>query len=178
MILKIPIKQKITILGVGFLASLLLLLIIYVMFAQVIVDFLINSIDNQIILSLIILGLLMLSFVISLIVGFLITDDIRKTSILKASIMSFLVNFIIILVISYVSLIIFYPNVFSEVSGLEIILIFPQVIIYFSIYILIHPFYLFIISSFVYFIIFIIFLEIYYESKALRKKEYEPSYRR
>lgn len=176
--MKIPIKQKITILGVGFLASLLLLLIIYVLFAQVIVDYLINSLDNLIILSLIILGLLMLSFIISLVVGFLITDNIKETSVLKASVMSFLVNFFLIVIISYISMFIFYPNVFSEVSGLETLLIFPQVIIYFSIYILSHPFYLFIVSSFVYFIIFIIFLEIYHERKPLRKIEYKPSYRR
>lgn len=175
--MKLEIKKILSIIGLGFISSLLVLLILEVVFAQVLVDFIISNVDNQLILSLIVLGLLLFTFIVSIVIGFLVSSEIKKIVIIKASIMAFIINFIIINIISYVSMWIFYPEVFSEVSGLEVFLIFPQVILYFSMYMLSHPFYLFILSSLIYFIVYVIFLEQYYEQKPLKKIHYKKNYR-
>lgn len=176
--MKIPLKQKVSIVGIGFISSLLILLIIYVLFARVIVDFIMNNIAETLILGVIVFGLLLLSFIISITIGFLITDEIRRDTVIMASMMSLLTLFTIILIVSYTSMAILYPGIYSKTRGPEAILIFPQVILYFSIYVLDHPFYLFIISSFVYFIIFTLYLESYYQRKPYIRKKYEPTYRR
>jgi len=173
----LDLKQKLNILIIGFFSSLLLTLIFYAFFAQIIVDIILTNIDNSLVLMFIIIGFLLINFILTLFAGFLVAEGVKETAILRASGMSLAINFLIITVLSYVSLWVIYPSVFSEAPGLEFFIIFPQVIMYFSIYILPHPFYLFILSSFIYHVIYVIFLENYYEEKPFQRKEYKQKYR-
>jgi len=155
-------KEIINILGVGIGISLLIFLIIQVGFAQLLTDFVINNIDKQFTLSLIIFGLLFISFLSSIITGQLITKYLSKISVLYASVMAFFGSLFALIIISYVTLFWYNPELFRNVHGLALFLIFPQVIITFTIYYLGNIIFLFIFSIVSYYLFFIIFLNSFY----------------
>lgn len=163
--MNISLKQKINIMIVGGVSTLLILLMVETAFAQIISDFLIGHISDNLILFIIILGLFVFTIIISIVVGIFITKDIRRLSVLKASIMSLSCLLLFLFIISNATLFIRYKEIYSEIHGLQIVLIFPQVLIYFSIYILGDVFLLFILEIVVYYIFFVFFLENFYEGK-------------
>ncbi|MFX1237588.1 MAG: hypothetical protein ACFE8P_07690, partial [Promethearchaeota archaeon] len=167
--MNLKINKILTVLVMGFLASLVALLILYALFARVVLDLLVNNLSNHGLLSVIILGLLLLSSVIALVVSLMIVDDVKESSILKSVFMSYVASFLVIALISYISVFIVYPEVFYHVNGFEMILEFSQVIVIFSVYMLPHPFYLTILNQIVYLLSFIVFLEAYYEKKEPKK---------
>ncbi len=163
--MEISIKKKLNILGIGSISTLLILLMVETFFAQLISDFLIENISNNLILFIIILGLFLFTIIISSIIGYIITKDMTQKSVFKASIMSLGCLLLFLFIFSNGSLLIAYPNVYSKISGFEIVPIFPHVLVYFSIYILGDVFNLFILIIIVYYVFFIIFLEKLYEVK-------------
>ncbi len=163
--INITIKRKINIIGIGSLSTLLILLMAEVLFAQILTDTILNSINDNIMLLIIMMGMFLFTIIISIIVGYFITQDITRKSVLKTTIMSFLCLLLSLFVISNVSLFIAYRSVYSEIHGFEILFIFPQVLIYFSIYILGDVFSLFIFEIIVYYVFFIFFLEKFYKVK-------------
>jgi hypothetical protein len=167
----IIITRKLAIFGIGLIGNLFILLILYALFSQLLVDFVIGNISNQVVLGLIILGLMMISLIISIPISLWITNDVKRRVIYKSMLVSFIGTFIILYILSYVSLFYLYPDVFSEVEGLFILLIFPQVIMNFSIYVLSHPFYLVIIVGVIYFALYVVFLDFYYEAKITSNRQ-------
>ena len=157
--MNISLTKKLNIFGTGVLSTLLLLVMIEAGFAQVISDLLIENINDNLILLIIILGLFIFTIFISLFVGFYIPEDISRNAVFRASRLSFIGVLLFLFVISNTFLFIFYPNVYSKVHGFEILPIFPQVLVYFGIYILDNVFYLFILTIVVYYLFFVIFLE-------------------
>lgn len=168
---RINIGDKITVVILGMIFSVMIFFIIYTAFAQIFTDFLIQNFDDVTNLSIITITLLFLSFIASIGVGLLICTDINKSVVLKASIMAFMINFLILILISYFSIFILYPETFTNIVGFQVVLIFPQIIIYFCIYTIGNIFYAFILIQFIYFIIFIIFLEEFFQ---YRKIKYKP----
>lgn len=162
---RISIKQKISVAGLGSISTLLVLLMSEVMFAQFLTDTLIGNINDNLMLLVIITGLFLLTIVIAFILGYFITQDIALKSVRNASIMSLLCLVLFLFGVANGSLFIFYRDVYSEVSGFEILWIFPQVLVYFSIYVLNDAFSLFILEIIVYYVFFIFFLEKLYEFK-------------
>jgi hypothetical protein len=163
---EIPVGKKLNIFLLGIVASLLLYFVFQTLFASVIVDVFLGTFENQFILFLIILGFETIALIISIPVSFWITDDIQRSSVYKAALFSYLFNVVFLIVISYISLLVLYPEVFSEVSGAEIILIFPTVLVYFSIYVLGLPIYFFILSIFTYYLFFIILIDRFYKYRS------------
>jgi len=163
--MNLNLKQIISVVGIGFMASLVILLMIYTAFAQIITDFLIDNISDNVILLVIIIGLFIFTIIISVIVGFFITGNISRNSVLKASVLSLLCLVGVLFIISNGILFFYYSNIYDLVYGFEVLLIFPQVLIYFSIYILGTIFNLFIITIGLYYIFFIFFLEKFYKIK-------------
>ena len=164
-LMNLNLKQIISVVGIGFMASLVILLMIYTAFAQIITDFLIDNISDNVILLVIIIGLFIFTIIISVIVGFFITGNISRNSVLKASVLSLLCLVGVLFIISNGILFFYYSNIYDLVYGFEVLLIFPQVLIYFSIYILGTIFNLFIITIGLYYIFFIFFLEKFYKIK-------------
>lgn len=173
---EIPFFKKVNIFSIGLISSLLLLLMFYTMFAQLLVDFVIGELESNTVLFAIIIGLLLITSLVSITVGSLMIEDVKETVVIKASIMSLLLTFFVVFIVSYVSLIVLYPEIFLNVEGFEVILIFPQVIVYFGIYVLDQVYYLFILFSIIYFIFFVIFIELFFEPM-LRKYEPNTKYR-
>jgi len=138
---------------------------IEVFFAQVLTDTLIGNINNNLMLLIIVLGLFLFTIIISIIVGYLITRNIGTGIVYKASIMSFSCLIMFLFGITNGSLLIFYKEVYANIHGFQILLIFPQVLIYFGIYIMNEIFYTFILIIIVYYVFFIFFLEKFYEVK-------------
>ncbi len=161
--MEISLKIKISIVGIGSISTLLVLLMWEVLFAQILTDTILNSINDNVMLLIIMTGMFILTTIISIIVGYFITKDITRISVLKTTIMSFLSLILFLFIISNVSLFILYRSVFSGIHGFQILFIFPQVLIYFSIYILNDVFNLFILQIVVYYIFFIAFLEKLYK---------------
>lgn len=163
--MNIRMKKKINIMGIGIISTLLILLMVEVIFAQILTDFLIGNISDNLMLLLIMMGMFLFTIIISIIIGYVITKDISEKSVYKASAMSLLGLLLFLFVISNGSLFIYYREVYSKISWYELIPIFPQVLVYFSIYILGDVFNLFILIIIVYYIFFIILLEKFYEVK-------------
>jgi len=163
--MNIRLKQKISIVGLGSISTLLILLMIEVMFAQFLTYTLIGNISDNLMLLIIILGLLLFTVIIAFIVGYSITGDIKLKSVRNASFMSLMCLLLFLFIVSNVSLFIFYRNVYQNIHGFQILPVFPQVLVYFSIYILEDVFNLFILTIVVYYLFFVIFLEKLYQLK-------------
>ena len=160
---RISIKQKVSIVGLGSISTLLILLMTEVMFAQILTDTLIGNINDNLMLLIVIIGLFLLTIVIAFILGYFITQDIALKSVRNASIMSLMCLLLFLFGVANGSLFIFYRDVYSEVIGFEILWIFPQVLVYFSIYVLGDVFSLFILEIIIYYVFFFIFLEKLYQ---------------
>lgn len=161
----ISLKQKISVVGLGSVSTLLILLMTEVMFAQFLTNTLIGNINDNLMLLIIILGLFLLTIVIAFIVGYFISQDIALKSVRNASIMSLMCLLLFLFVVANGSLFIFYRDVYQNIFGFEIIWIFPQVLVYFSIYILGDVFNLFLLQIIIYYVFFVIFLEKLYQLK-------------
>jgi len=166
--MNISLKRKVGIIGIGSISTLLILLMIETIFAQIISDFLIGHISDNLILLIIISGLFLFTIIISIIVGYFVSQDIHQDSVYKASIISLLCLLLFLFTISNGSLFIYYRNVYQNIRWFELVPVFPQVLISFSIYILGDVFNLFILMIVVYYIFFVIFLEKFY----IRKQSY------
>jgi len=168
---KISFKQKISIVGLGSVSTLLILLMLEVMFAQIITNTILNNISDNLMLLIIIIGLFLLTIVIAFIVGYFITQDIALKSVRNASILSLACLLLFLFITCNISLFILHENVYSKVYGFDILWIFPEVLVYFSIYILGDVFNLFILTIVVYYLFFIIFLEKLYIKKEVKNRE-------
>jgi len=120
---------------------------------------------DNLIVGLLILAFFGIAMLVSIIAGVLITDDMKKLSVLKASLMGFLTSLFIVIVIAYIFVHQLYPEFFFEniSEWFDYFILFPNVIVVFAIYVLDSLFYLYVIVVLSYFIIFTIYLEIYYE---------------
>ena len=136
-----------------------------VLFAQILTSTLIGNISNNLMLLIIILGLFLFTIIIAFIVGYFITGDIKLKSVRNASIMSLACLLLFLFVVSNGSLFIFYRNVYQNIFGFQILSVFPQVLVYFSIYVLNDVFNLFILTIVVYYVFFVFFLEKLYQIK-------------
>jgi len=163
--MNISIKRMISIIGIGSISTLLILLMLEVAFAQVLTNTLIGNISDNLILLIIILGLFLLTIIIAFVVGYFISQDIALKSVYKSSIMGLMCLMLFLFVVSNVSLFVLYREVYSKVSGFEILWIFPQVLVLFSVYVLGDVFSLFILEIIVYYCFFIVFLEKLYQVK-------------
>ena len=163
----ISLSEKLNIFVVGMLASILMYFVFQTFFASVIVDLFLGNFDDEFILFLIILGFELVALIISIVVSVLVSDDIKRSSVIKAASFAYLFNLVFLIAISYLFLFILYPVVFSEVSGPEIILIFPSVMMDFAIYVLGHPAYFFILSIISYYIFFILLIDKFYKYRSV-----------
>jgi len=166
-------KEIANILLTGILVSFLMFLMVEVLFAHFINSLLLDVLEDGLLLMLIILGLELIIMVLSILVGVMVAQNVSRLSVLKASLMSFICNMLFIVMLSYFSLFLMYPEVFSEVSGLEIIFILPQVIVYYSLYILNNVLSLLILSVISYYIIFIVFLNQFHEYSSYNNRSYK-----
>lgn len=163
--MEISLKRKINIIGIGSISTLLILLMVEVFFAQILTDTILNSISDNLMLLIIMMGMLIFTLIISIIVGYFVTGDMTRKSVFKTSLMSLGCLLLFLFIVSNGSLLIFYRSVYSKIHGFQILGIFPQVLVYFSIYILRDVFNLFIFIILAYYAFFIIFLEKLYEVK-------------
>ena len=161
----ISLKQKVSIIGLGSISTLLILLMTEVMFASILTDTLIGNISDNLMLLVIIIGLFLLTIVIAFIVGYFISQDIAIKAVRNASFMSLLCLVLFLFVVCNISLFVLYRYVYSEIYGFQILLVFPQVLVLFSIYVLDDVFNLFILTIVVYYVLFIVFLEKLYIKK-------------
>jgi len=151
--------------GIGIISTLLILLLIETLFAQIITNFLIGHVSDNAMLLIITMGLFIFTIIISIIVGFFITGDINIISVLKSSLLAFVCTLVSLFIISNLFLLVCHKDLYSEVSGFEIILIFPQVLVYFGIFILQNIFYLFILEIVIYYVFFVMFLELLFKER-------------
>jgi len=170
---RMSVKQKdlIKISIIGFVSSLMILMIIYVIFAQVFINYIEGSVLDQYNLSIIIIGMFFISLLSSIFAGVLLSsDDINKLSMFKASFISYVFTLITIIFLSYISLFLYYPSVYNGLFGIDFVFIVSIVIVYFTVYILPQFFWLYIIEVIFYYLYFIILLNIFYEEKEEKPK--------
>ncbi len=158
-------NEKLNIVGIGIIASLSTFFIIYVLFSRIISLTVLENLENNVALLLIILGLFLISLISSILVSLWKCSHISQTSLLAAATMAYLCTLVITISLSYSIMLIRYPEMFAKVSGFEYVLIFPSVVMDFSIYYLGHPIYIGVVSIFVYYLVYIIFLEKFYQVK-------------
>ena len=141
----------------------MIFLLIYTLFARVLVLTILEKGAPDFTILFLIISLELISFISSVFISIWRVDDLPDSIVLSTALVAFVINLFIIAGISYGFLYILYPEVFSEVHNFEIIYIFPSVLLYFSVYVLGNPMFLFIISIINYYVLFIIFLEIFYK---------------
>lgn len=169
-------KTKIKIFVIGFLVSLLAVLMIWAFYARLINDIAIDLLQGNDILLLIIIGNIGITFIVSVFFGIIITEDVAKKSISKASGVAIFVSFLVLLGICYFGLAITYPEIYSELVGFELIFAFPSVIMNFSIYVLGNSFFINIIFIIIYYAFYLTFLETFYEYE-IRYKKYDSIFK-
>jgi hypothetical protein len=155
---------------VGGVGSIMVILMIYVAFAQFFLSNIEGNIPKQYNLSFLILGLFFISLLSTIIVSLLITQDVQRSSVLYCGISATVLTIITMMVISYISLFIYYPSVFEGLAGFEYVMVLPLILVYFAIYLLPAFFYLFIIQVVVFYVYFTVFFEKYYKEKEKEKR--------
>jgi len=153
----------------GTIGSLGIMLMIYVAFAQVFVDYIEGIIEPDYILSFLILGTFFISMLSSIGVSFLVGGDIRRKSIVYATILSYLSTLGILILISYISLFYLYPEVFDGLSGFDYFFVFPLTIVYFALYVLNNFFMLNLISIIISQLLYLVFIILLYKEKELEE---------
>lgn len=165
-------KQKdiIKISLIGFFSSLMILMILYVIFAQIFINYIEGNISEQLNLSLIIIIMFSISLFSTIFVSYLIgSEDVKKSSIYKTSLLSYIFTIFTLIVLSYLALFLYYPNVFNGLYGFDYVLVAPLMLVYFTLYILPQFFWIYILEVIFYFLYFIIILNIFYEEKKKEK---------
>lgn len=161
--------QIITIFIFGILGSLTAMMMIYVALAQIFLDYVLGNIDPDLNIAFLIIGLLFITFISSIIVSFLVVGDISTKSVSLSSLYSYLLTLAILIFVSILSLVKYYPSVFEGLEGFEYFGIIPMSIVYFAIFVLEQFFYLFLITVLIYYIFFVIFLVKLYNPKKLKE---------
>jgi len=160
---EIDTETKVRIFILGLFVSFLVILMLWALLARIIKDFALDLLAGNDVLLLIILGLLGISLLASTIVGIMLTEDMSRRSVFNASLVALVFSFVIVIIMSYGFVLVLYPVAFSELVGIDVILAFPSVIAYFSLYVLNNVFTIYIITIFIYYSLFIAFLESFYE---------------
>lgn len=163
--MNISIKEKLNIIGIGSISTLLILLMVEVFFAQILTDFLIGHISDNLMLLIIMVSLFLLTIIISVVVGYFMVEDMNLKSVRNATILSILCLILFLFIVANSLLYLNYPETYSEICGFQILPVFPQVLVKFSIYILGDVFALFILEIIIYYLFFIFFLEKLYIKK-------------
>lgn len=162
-------QKKVNIVGIGIITSILVFLLAYTVFARTLVITLLNK-GNDIGLLLLVMCLELIAFISSIVVSIWQTDDLSQKLVIKTALISFGVNLIILTVLSYGTLYLIYPEIFEGLELYELVPVFPTVLLDFSIYILGHPIYLFILSIIIYFLLFIVVLDYHYEKEGKKRE--------
>ena len=122
--------------GISSIGSFLLFLMVAVFFAQIITDFLILESSGYGLLIIIIVAGFFTALLISIIISLLVTKTIPYPYIWSATVLAFILNLVIWFIISYVGLWIVYPNTVNGLYVWEVIIIIPEIIATFGIYII------------------------------------------
>jgi hypothetical protein len=160
---EIETEDKVRIFILGLFVSLLVILMLWAFWSRVLNDFALDLLAGNDILLLIILGLLGISLFASTIVGIMLTEDMSRRSVFNASLVALVFSFVIVIIVSYGFVLVLYPVAFSELVGIEVVLAFPSVIAYFSLYVLNNVFTIYILTMVIYYSLFIVFLESFYD---------------
>jgi len=156
---------------IGFFSSLMLMLMLYVALAQFFISYLEENLSSSLSTVFLILGLFFISLISSVFASYLLLPDVRLRSSFYSSILSYLFTFFTIVIISYISLFLYYPSVFDGLVGLEYVLVLPYTIVYFSVYVLPDFFYLFLIEIILYYLYFSMFFSSFYSTTENTRRE-------
>ena len=167
---EIAIETKVRIFILGLFVSLLVILMLWAFWSRTLYNFAIDLLAGNDVLLLIILGLLGISLLASTLVGIMLTEDMSRRSVFRASGVSLFFSFAIIIMLSYGFVLVLYPVAFSKLIGFDVVLAFPSVIAYFSLYVLNDVFTIYIITIVIYNALFIVLLETFYEYSPRYKK--------
>lgn len=162
-------KKLIQVFVMGAIGSFMVLLMIFVAFAQFFLSSIEGTLTDQFNLAFIILGMSFISLISSIIVSGLVIDTVRRRSIVWASFFSFICTETLIAVVSLVAIFFTYPHVFNGIEGIEYLLVIPVCIVYFVVYLINYiAFFALIVIS--YFFFFCIFLNKLYVEREVKKK--------
>lgn len=153
---------------IGSIISILIFFMIQVLYAQILVDYIIQFLENQDVFFIIIFIFSfgeIIALIISIIVSMIILRKVVRIQVFKAILFAFMINILLWFGLSFLSLWFLYPEIFSEIIGYEIIFISPLLIVYFGIYILENITLVWIFTQISYFILFGIFMNLFYVKK-------------
>lgn len=160
--------------SLGALFSIMIFFMIEVFYAQVLLDYVIANLDDSdayFNILLIFIGGEFIAILSSIITSLLIIRNVKRISIYKAILFSFILNLVLWFAISFLSIFFLFPEVFENIMGYEIIIISPILAVYFGVYVLNDITLVWIFTQITYFILFGIFLIRFYESKKEEKRK-------
>jgi hypothetical protein len=152
--------DKLKILAIGALSSCLIFFVIFTFYGDILTSYVLSSsMSDQVIFTLLFIGLDLIALVASVIISFIIVRDVSLEAIVKAAILSLLISLFVTVLLSYILLLVFFPFVFKNITGFEIVLVWTQAFIYAGIYVFGSSIELFVISILIYYLAFIFLLE-------------------
>jgi hypothetical protein len=151
---------------VGLLSSSLIFFLIYIIIMRVntltIFDLLNDSAKLMFIYTILILTIVGTSLLITVLLSELLNrKKIDMKYFIPSLAGSLIMSFVIIGFVAYGSLYVFYPKFFYGLEGIELLLVFPSVLINFSNFILNHPFGVIIMLLVIYHLLLLLFLEFF-----------------
>ena len=160
--------------------STLIFLMIEVIFAQMVLDYVLPLTQDSGMyfnVFLIFIGGEMIALTISIIIPFIMRRKLPKSLILKASLLGFLVNLVFWIILSFMLLFFLYPEIFKNIVGYEIIFITPVLVVYLGIYVFNDVTFIWFLSQITYFLFFALFLYLFGRKNRNTTRIIEVNYR-
>lgn len=160
--------------------SFIIFLMLQTFLAQILVDYVLQQISSNsyLIIMVILMVGLTIFMSISIIISVLIATQIKRTAVLKSSFFALFLNLFIWFSISFLSLFYYYPNIFNNIRGWELLTVFPILLMYYSVYVLNNVTYIWFYIDISYGIIFMIFLYAFSsDRKKVKMKEKKSDYK-
>lgn len=154
------IYKSINLLLIGFLSSLLIFMVLWTFFASVLTNYFGLFLKEEMeVLFFLILSCYLISILACLIIALVLFKE-YKGRVILAFLLSLILNVVSFIFISIVTLLITYPDLFQDVSGIDIFLNSIQYVSIFSIYVIGHPMNLIIIMIFTHLLLLILILKL------------------
>lgn len=165
----------------GAIISIIIFYMLEVIMAQFLVDLILDQLGEDAYFNILLILLMgeSIAIVVSIVISIMITKEIKKSIILVSAGLALISNLILWFAISFITMLISYPEIFQNIRWYEILFISPTLIMYFSIYILDNVTRIWLITQISYFILFGIIILLFRKGKKkkIKIKEKNKNYR-
>lgn len=155
----------------GAVISIIIFFMLEVLLAQLLVDLILDQLGKNSYFNILLILLLgeSIAVIINIVISILIIKQIKKSIVILSAGLALISNlFLLWFSISFIPLIIIYPEIFVNIEWYELPFTIPTLIMYFGIYIINDVTKIWLVTQITYFILFGFFIILFREKKKLR----------